>query len=89
MMMKSVLFASTLALGLTACGVREQRVSSKDATASGESSADNNPKETYENGVVSSALGLHPQVDLSLDPADRNMLLHGHTIPMRDIERFA
>ncbi len=45
--------------------------------------------ETFHNGVVRTAEGLHPQIDLTMDAEDRNMLLHGRTISHRDLETFA
>ncbi|MBC7661994.1 MAG: SNF2 helicase associated domain-containing protein [Chitinophagaceae bacterium] len=45
--------------------------------------------ESFHNGVVLSDNGLHPQVDLTMEPSDRAALLNGKTIPMRDIEQFA
>lgn len=45
--------------------------------------------ETFYNGVVRTSEGLHPQIDLSMDAEDRNMLLHGKTIPLKDLELFA
>ncbi|MBC7530545.1 MAG: helicase [Oligoflexus sp.] len=45
--------------------------------------------ESWTNGVVLSDKGLHPQIDLSMEMEDRNMLLHGRSIPHRDLEVFA
>jgi superfamily II DNA or RNA helicase len=44
--------------------------------------------ESWTNGVVLSDKGLHPQIDLSMEVEDRNMLLHGKSIHQRDLERF-
>lgn len=45
--------------------------------------------ETFHNGAVLSAAGLHPQADLQLSPVDLELLRHGKTFALRDIERFA
>ncbi len=45
--------------------------------------------ESFTNGAVLSAAGLHPQIDLAMEIEDRNLLLHGRTIPSRDLETFA
>lgn len=46
-------------------------------------------RESFYNGVVRTEDGLHPQIDLSMDAEDRNMLLHGKVISHRDLETFA
>lgn len=45
--------------------------------------------ENFHNGAVLSAEGLHPQADLQLSPVDLELLRHGKTYQLRDIERFA
>ena len=45
--------------------------------------------ETFYNGVVRTAEGLHPQIDLSMDAEDRKILVHGALIPLRELETFA
>jgi superfamily II DNA or RNA helicase len=44
--------------------------------------------ETFSNGVVLSAEGLHPQAELHLDPEERQMLVNGFHVPLRDLEKF-
>lgn len=45
--------------------------------------------ETFSNGAVLSGTTLHPQSALQLDPEERQMLVHGFTVPLRDLEKFS
>jgi superfamily II DNA or RNA helicase len=46
-------------------------------------------RETFSNGAVLSEAGLHPQAELQLEAEDRDILLHGKSYSLREIERFA
>jgi superfamily II DNA or RNA helicase len=45
--------------------------------------------ETFSNGAVLAADGLHPQAELHLDPDERQMLVSGFHVPLRDLEKFS
>ncbi len=45
--------------------------------------------ETFSNGVVLAEDGLHPQAELQLDPEERQMLVTGFHVPLRDLEKFS
>jgi superfamily II DNA or RNA helicase len=45
--------------------------------------------ETFSNGAVLAADGLHPQAELHLDPEERQMLVNGFHVPLRDLEKFS
>jgi superfamily II DNA or RNA helicase len=45
--------------------------------------------ETFSNGAVLAADGLHPQAELQLDPDERQMLVTGFHVPLRDLEKFS
>lgn len=45
--------------------------------------------ESFHNGLVLAADGLHPQIEMSLGPEDLRFLQQGRVVPLRDLERFA
>lgn len=45
--------------------------------------------ESFHNGLVLAADGLHPQIEMTLGPEDLRFLQQGRVVPLRDLERFA